>query len=221
MAIDYCIRIRQENDNSLEQRYSSFPYDLFNIELSLNFETTLETFHRSVICARDSFLCREHGPIIIHSMFAETGLPLEFLESIIVPDILSFALQIDSDSINVGRKIIKLLFELQVEETVDEVDQAIDESLSTLNFKPASSSSIQSLKRIKWGDEDRLLPFKKRRRLNEGLSSKKECSICLDEFLEGEEVASMPCGHVYHDGCIVKWLETSHLCPLCRYQMPS
>ncbi|MBA0719455.1 hypothetical protein Golax_007134 [Gossypium laxum] len=33
--------------------------------------------------------------------------------------------------------------------------------------------------------------------------------------VEGEEVASMPCGHGYYNGCIVKWLETSHLCPLC------
>ncbi|XP_022765909.1 E3 ubiquitin-protein ligase MBR1-like [Durio zibethinus] len=100
--------------------------------------------------------------------------------------------------------------------TDTEIDQAINESLSSLNFKPANSSSIQALKRFKLGDEG-CLPFKKRRLL-EGLSSKNECTICFDEFFDGNKVGSMPCGPVYHDDCIVKW---SHLCPLCRYQTPS
>ncbi|XWS21633.1 hypothetical protein CRYUN_Cryun30bG0071300 [Craigia yunnanensis] len=72
---------------------------------------------------------------------------------------------------------------------------------------------------VKLGDE-RLLPFKKRGRF-EGLSSKKQCTICLDELLDGDEIVLMPCAHVYHYCCIVRWLETSWLCPLCRYQMPS
>ncbi|XP_012441860.1 E3 ubiquitin-protein ligase RING1-like [Gossypium raimondii] len=71
-------------------------------------------------------------------------------------------------------------------------------------------------------DEQDHLPLKKRRRVHEGLSStNKECAICLDEFLEGGKVASMPCTHVLHDGCIIKWLKTRHLCPLCRFQMPT
>ncbi|XP_022764197.1 E3 ubiquitin-protein ligase RING1-like [Durio zibethinus] len=150
------------------------------------------------------------------------GAPPEFLQSVIIPNILSFAWEVDRDPINLGRKIKKLVVELViVQAAVDEIDEVIDESLTTLNFKPASKSSIQALKRVKFGNnEDSLLPLKKRRRL-EDMSSKKQCSICLDEFIDGEEVALMPCGHVYHDGCIVRWLETNHMCPLCRYEMPS
>lgn len=57
-----------------------------------------------------------------------------------------------------------------------------------------------------------------------------KCNICMDEFYaqEGNEddvkllsSSSMPCGHVFHHQCIVKWLQTSHTCPLCRYPMPS
>ncbi|XWS23734.1 hypothetical protein CRYUN_Cryun28dG0040700 [Craigia yunnanensis] len=225
MASNYCIIISQENDNRLEQLYSSAPFYLFNVELEigyilpLNLETTLETFHQSVICVRNVFLSGDNGPTILRSMFANTRASPEFLQTIIA-DVLFFASEIDTDPVNLRRKVIKLIVEVILEvSTDDEVDQVIDDSLSTLNFKPASSSSIQALKRFKWGDEGHL-PFKKTR-LFEGLSSKKECTICLDEFLDGDEVALMPCGHVYHDGCIVKWLETSHLCPLCRYQMPS
>ncbi|XWS23731.1 hypothetical protein CRYUN_Cryun28dG0040400 [Craigia yunnanensis] len=225
MASNYCIKIRQENDNRLEQLFCWIPYDLFNIELEfryvspLNLETILETFHQSVIYPRDMFLSEEYGPNIVLSMFANTGASPEFLQTVIIPDILSFAWEIDSDPVNLGRKTIKFLVEVLVQATDDEGDQVIDDSLSTLNFKPASRSSIQSLKRVKLGEEG-LLPFKKRRRF-EGLSSKKQCTICFDELLDSDEVASMPCGHVYHSGCIVRWLETSHLCPLCRYQMPN
>ncbi|XVE55331.1 hypothetical protein DITRI_Ditri03aG0150100 [Diplodiscus trichospermus] len=227
MASDYCIKIRQENvDNRLEQLISWIPYDLFNIELKLryvspiNLETTLDTFHRSLVYPRDIFLSEEYGPNILLFMFSNTGASPEFLQTVVIPDILSFAWEIDGDPVNLGRKTIKLLVEVLVQATVDEVDhRAIDDSLSTLNFKSASRSSIQSLKRVKLGDEG-LLPFKKRGRF-QCLSSEKQCTICLDGLLDIDDVASMPCGHVYHGGCIVRWLETSHLCPLCRYQMPN
>ncbi|XWS35841.1 hypothetical protein CRYUN_Cryun20dG0030700 [Craigia yunnanensis] len=153
-------------------------------------------------------------------MFADVDESLKFLPTVIVPDFISSAWEIDSDPFNLGRKVIKLIVKALVEmSTNDEVDRVI-ESLNTLDFMPVSRSSIQALKRAKWGGEGHL-PFKKSSILLESLSSKKECSICLDEFSKGDEVASMTCGHVYHDGCIVKWLETSHLCPLCWYQMPS
>lgn len=44
-------------------------------------------------------------------------------------------------------------------------------------------------------------------------------SICLEEMnVLDVEVACMPCRHVFHYGCIGRWLSTSHLCPLCRQQ---
>ena len=114
------------------------------------------------------FLSEEYGPNIVLSMLANTGASPEFLQTIIA-DILSFASEIDTDSVNLSRKVIKLTVEVIVEvSTDDEVDQVIDDSLSTLNFKHASMFSIQSFIRVKLGDEG-LIPFKKRDRF-EGLS---------------------------------------------------
>ncbi|XVF64563.1 hypothetical protein PTKIN_Ptkin09bG0178600 [Pterospermum kingtungense] len=227
MASDYCIKIRQVNDNRLEQLCCSIPYDVFNIELEFRYVShdlnCFQRFHQSVLYPRDMFLSEELGPKIVLSMFANTGASMEFLETV-GHDVLSFAWETDIDPVNLDRKAIKLLVEVLVFGADDEDDQVIAESLNTLNFKPASRSSIQSLKRVKLGDEG-LLPFKKRGRF-EGLSSRKQCTICLDELLDGDEVAFMPCGHVYH--CLESTLEAvgsldvleallDSFCKLCNY----
>jgi len=46
------------------------------------------------------------------------------------------------------------------------------------------------------------------------------CSICLEEYIVGEEARVMPCGHMYHETEICRWLEMQHTCPLCRFEMP-
>ncbi|KAK9116837.1 hypothetical protein Sjap_015784 [Stephania japonica] len=46
------------------------------------------------------------------------------------------------------------------------------------------------------------------------------CQICLENMEIGSEVTRMPCSHVFHWGCIDKWLGTNHVCPLCRYKLP-
>ncbi|KAL0321116.1 UNVERIFIED_CONTAM: E3 ubiquitin-protein ligase RHA1B [Sesamum radiatum] len=44
------------------------------------------------------------------------------------------------------------------------------------------------------------------------------CSICLTEFEKEELVNKLPkCGHVFHVGCLEKWLDRCQFtCPLCR-----
>ncbi|XP_029116802.1 uncharacterized protein [Elaeis guineensis] len=48
-----------------------------------------------------------------------------------------------------------------------------------------------------------------------------ECVICLMEFDAQAKVSRMPCSHTFHSWCIIRWLETSSLCPICRSQMPT
>lgn len=44
-----------------------------------------------------------------------------------------------------------------------------------------------------------------------------ECSICLSKFEADDSVASLPCQHRFHRGCVAKWLSECHRkCPLCN-----
>ncbi|KAJ1264726.1 hypothetical protein BS78_08G023000 [Paspalum vaginatum] len=51
-----------------------------------------------------------------------------------------------------------------------------------------------------------------------------ECTVCFEEFKDGEEVSVVPCsgGHEFHTECIAKWLgQYSNVCPLCRHALPT
>lgn len=48
-------------------------------------------------------------------------------------------------------------------------------------------------------------------------TTQENCSICLDEYEEREEVCKLNCGHKYHSQCIDKWLSMGNMvCPYCR-----
>ncbi|XP_015582958.2 NEP1-interacting protein 2 isoform X2 [Ricinus communis] len=43
------------------------------------------------------------------------------------------------------------------------------------------------------------------------------CSICLQDFKDGESVRKLPyCGHFFHMDCLDKWLTRNGSCPMCR-----
>ena len=41
-----------------------------------------------------------------------------------------------------------------------------------------------------------------------------ECSICLSQFDEGDEISILPCLHKFHKICITQWLKMSKKCPI-------
>ena len=43
-----------------------------------------------------------------------------------------------------------------------------------------------------------------------------ECSICMDNVEIGTEVTTLPCGHWFHEDCVVAWLKEHDTCPHCR-----
>ncbi|XP_053734850.1 E3 ubiquitin-protein ligase RNF103 [Synchiropus splendidus] len=45
-----------------------------------------------------------------------------------------------------------------------------------------------------------------------------ECVVCLENFVSRDVLMGLPCGHVFHQRCIVVWLSAGrHCCPVCRW----
>ena len=42
------------------------------------------------------------------------------------------------------------------------------------------------------------------------------CSTCLESFTPGCDISTTPCGHVFHTGCITRWLNQNNNCSQCR-----
>ncbi|KPI83723.1 hypothetical protein ABL78_7226 [Leptomonas seymouri] len=42
------------------------------------------------------------------------------------------------------------------------------------------------------------------------------CFVCLRRFQDEEDVAELPCAHLFHFSCIIRWLRRQGSCPCCR-----
>jgi len=51
------------------------------------------------------------------------------------------------------------------------------------------------------------------------MEKSESCSVCWEDFSEGEEVKLLECEHCFHEGCIVPWLELHGTCPVCRKEL--
>jgi E3 ubiquitin-protein ligase RNF38/44 len=44
------------------------------------------------------------------------------------------------------------------------------------------------------------------------------CSVCFEEFEEGEHVRALPCAHRFHIECVDRWLASKSIrCPMCQH----
>lgn len=50
----------------------------------------------------------------------------------------------------------------------------------------------------------------------EQVSKNLQCSVCMEDFILEESVRQLPCSHLYHNDCIIPWLEMHGTCPICR-----
>ncbi|CAK9311526.1 unnamed protein product [Citrullus colocynthis] len=73
---------------------------------------------------------------------------------------------------------------------------------------PASKSAIEKLSTVTVTED----------LLN---SEMNQCAVCLDGFEKGTEVKQMPCNHIFHDYCLLPWLELHNSCPVCRFELPT
>lgn len=75
---------------------------------------------------------------------------------------------------------------------------------SPLGLDPKAISSLPVLLHKRTNDSDEKEP-------------ESTCSICLSEFIEGENIKMLPnCNHAFHPDCIDEWLEKRCNCPFCR-----
>jgi hypothetical protein len=72
---------------------------------------------------------------------------------------------------------------------------------------PASKKVVENLPKVKV--------------TKEAVEKKTQCSVCMVDLEENEEVMKLPCEHVFHDGCIKPWLEIHNSCPVCRFELPT
>ena len=76
-------------------------------------------------------------------------------------------------------------------------------------FSPAHPDAVSRLPRVvggaRAGDEDT------------------GCPVCLAdmEAPEGATLREMPCGHRFHESCLLEWLRTKNTCPVCRVALPA
>ncbi|XP_042484726.1 E3 ubiquitin-protein ligase RNF12-like [Macadamia integrifolia] len=47
----------------------------------------------------------------------------------------------------------------------------------------------------------------------------KACSVCLEDFAPGEELLITPCKHMFHEECILPWVNSNGQCPVCRFSL--
>lgn len=106
-----------------------------------------------------------------------------------------------------GQTLPRCCWEEEVEEPFLERALMASREQAERLFKPvvrATDSSIKKLEDVIVGDRER-----------------GPCPVCLENFTVGSHVTRMPCSHTFHRTCILSWLNKSHVCPLCRFQLPS
>ncbi|PON93654.1 43kDa postsynaptic protein [Trema orientale] len=95
--------------------------------------------------------------------------------------------------------LVDVVLPTTASEPFDGEDQTVE-----IGFVAASKSSIEGLERVRIDDQVVV-----------------SCSVCLDDVLVSSEATKLPCSHLFHGQCIVKWLHSSKFCPLCRFELPS
>lgn len=78
-------------------------------------------------------------------------------------------------------------------------------------------NEVGSVKRGLTKQELSMIPFKNYSKYK--YNGQDECSICRDNYQNGEKIKELPCGHIYHINCIDKWLEQERKCPCCNKEI--
>ncbi|KAM0825219.1 hypothetical protein ACQ4PT_069697 [Festuca glaucescens] len=68
-------------------------------------------------------------------------------------------------------------------------------------------------------NEDDVMKLLKQRKFSSWRLASMEyepCCICQEEYVDGDDLGTLHCGHDFHAGCIRQWLVVKNLCPICK-----
>ncbi|CAM6044655.1 unnamed protein product [Sphagnum compactum] len=86
---------------------------------------------------------------------------------------------------------------------------ALEERIGNVSTGVTAEVVAQKLKRSQYSSLDVVVA-----RFSEECDIK--CSICQEEYVEGDELGKIECGHGYHVSCIQQWLMQKNQCPICK-----
>ena len=98
---------------------------------------------------------------------------------------------------------------LNLSERVRNLLQRIDEIGSHLNSlkKGLDKNILDNMEISKIKDVDKLD------------ADKKKCTICLEDYVNGDNSIALPCIHIFHANCIKTWLKENNSCPICKNEI--
>ncbi|KGN60202.1 RING-H2 finger protein ATL66 [Cucumis sativus] len=205
LSLDCCVRsIPTTADKQLVEirlrRFSKLvsPFSNQNIQ---------QTFPTSISNALFHFPLPElelENPSLFHDFLLQFLSPAD--SAAIFHNISSFALQLAAGNLNLNFHLIAtvdLLYTISINLNLNPPQY----SPPVRNGVPASV--MERLMNEKYDDGNG----------GEGMGG--QCCVCYEDLNcereeEKEEATRIPCGHVYHKSCILKWLNVNNSCPLCR-----
>ncbi|KAL3621145.1 hypothetical protein CASFOL_036057 [Castilleja foliolosa] len=48
------------------------------------------------------------------------------------------------------------------------------------------------------------------------LPNMEPCCVCQENYINGDKIGTLDCGHEFHTSCIKQWLTLKNLCPICK-----
>jgi len=147
------------------------------------------------------------GDIFNNSFFRGRMNNLNFVEDIFEPSFLSFG---------VGNQFFQDNFSSNFPSNFSiNFRDIMEESFRMNQGNPKPPTSKEALKKLK------------RFKMNEKYCNKKDgkleqpnCCVCLTDIKTNEDTLLIPCGHMFHNECIMSWLNQNNTCPVCRFELP-
>ncbi|XP_030648559.1 E3 ubiquitin-protein ligase RNF43 [Chanos chanos] len=105
--------------------------------------------------------------------------------------------------------IFAFRFRCRSNRTWDSVHQQTMRAISRLETRTYSSQGCSGSQRSRGGGQGSA----------SSSNSSPVCAICLEEFLDGQDLRIISCAHEFHKECVDPWLLQHRTCPLCMHNI--